>query len=271
MKLQKKIGRELVWSDEFDENELDLQKWGHCRLMHNPDTMYENTEKHIKIEDSKLHLQVHRCGEKFSNCEAVTTKNTMLFKYGYVEMRAKLPYRHGAWPSFWMKGDTAHLRTDWFPETDIFEVFSSNGSLGANLHKWGPLGHEMIQGDENNPKRGYTFENTETLNDEYHIYGLEWTPEAMKFYVDDNCYYTAVIGEKTSFVSENYPDVKGFHDPQYLIINNEIFTEGLNWYPEGASINDSDELPFDYYIDWVRLYQNTETEKIYLGKDILSR
>lgn len=267
-----KHDRRLVWHDEFEGDTLNPEKWRFCATMVNPDTDYRNTPEHARVENGQLHMQVHRQGDRFSNCEGIATCETMLFRYGYVEMRARLPYRHGAWPSFWMKGNTKYLtheegRNDWFPETDIFEVFSSPNSLGSNLHKWGPKGHFMIQGDENNPKRGYTFADATHLNDEYHIYALEWTPESMKFFVDDECYYTANIGPTTRFLSEEFPDLKGFHDPQYLILNNEIFTSGSDWRPEGAAITDDDVLPFDYYVDWVRLYQNPETDTLILGKD----
>ena len=47
-----------------------------------------------------------------------------------------------------------------------------------------------------------------------------------------------------------------------------MFTEGSSWKPNGWAINDADELPIDYYIDWVRLYQNPEKEEIKLKPEI---
>ena len=39
----------------------------------------------------------------YTTCLSVTTCDKMHFQYGYLEMRAMVPYGQGAWPSFWMK------------------------------------------------------------------------------------------------------------------------------------------------------------------------
>lgn len=42
------------------------------------------------------------------------TIDTMNFKYGYLEIRACVPFRHGAWPSFWMKSNTPFAKCTWY-------------------------------------------------------------------------------------------------------------------------------------------------------------
>ena len=268
-----KYSRKLVWHDEFDLPVLDNTKWTNERLMSNPGLIYDNSQNNLRIENNMLHLQVNRVGNKFSTSESVTTKYRMLFKYGYVEMRAKLPFRHGAWPSFWMKGDTPFLRNqecrnNWFPETDIFEIFSSKNAVSPNIHRWGNKDgegwHEMLPGVENNQKRTFRFENNENLNNEFHTYGMLWDEHSMRFSVDGNFYFEAPIDERSSLNNKTCNDMMGFHDPQYLIINNEVFTADLDWYPDGAALNEDDPMPIDYYVDYVRLYQDTKTESLFL-------
>ena len=104
-----------------------------------------DTEEVAKVEDSMLKLRAI----KYSNPEnpkvkyavpySVTTKRNMSFKYGKVEMRARVPYKRGAWPSLWMLSDGAIGADDisWYTtEIDIFEVFGSHNALSANIHKW---------------------------------------------------------------------------------------------------------------------------------------
>lgn len=83
-----------------------MKKWCFIRSMDRPGAVYDNSEKNVRIEDNKLLMQVHKCGDTYTLPEGFSTKFTMNFKYGYLEMRAKIPFKHAAWPSFWMKTDT---------------------------------------------------------------------------------------------------------------------------------------------------------------------
>ena len=74
--------------------------------------------------------------------------------------------------------------------------------------------------------------------------------------------------EKANFGADVIDGIDGFHDPERLIINNEIFSEKSKWLPEGWALTDEDEMPIDYWIDYIRLYQNPETEDLYLKDDI---
>ncbi len=269
-----KEGRKLVWHDEFNGNSLNENNWTNERLMGHPKTVYDNSDKNLRVENGNLHLLINRIdGDVYTTAESVTTKYKMLFKYGYLEMRAKLPFRHGAWPSFWLKGDTPLLRkkegrNNWFPETDVFEVFSSDYCLSANLHKWGTVDgksvHTMLPGEENNKQRAYKFKNKDTLNDEYHTYGMLWDEHSVRFSVDGEFYFESFIDERAILNDENYPDMTGFHDPWYIIINNELFTNDSYWCPTGAGLTENDKMPIEYFVDYVRLYQN-ENETIIVG------
>jgi hypothetical protein len=267
-----KKGRVLVWHDEFDKNEIDADKWIFWRTMGGTDRIYDNGKENARIEDGKMLLQCHRTDDPehpFTLSEGLTTKYTMNWKYGYLEMRAKIPFRHGAWPSFWTQSSTVFQKTPWMCETDIFEVFSSDRYAVANLHKWGMGKHCMLPGGEGSIQRGYKFENFENLNDEYHVYGYEWDPEYMTFYVDGVEFTKFPIDPvKGNFGWDVIDGVMGFHDFQFIIVNDEIFSEKSGWAPEGARIVDEDKLPFNYYIDWMRLYQNPEKEEIKLKPEI---
>ena len=270
MILQEKMGRKLVWNEEFCGDKIDDSKWTFRQSMYNSDAVYDNTDNTIRIEDGKLHMQVKRIeGEKpYTLNNGFTTADRMYFKYGYLEMRARIPLRHGAWPSFWLKSGTQFAKASYMAEIDIFEAFSSADTIFSQLHKWnfeGGVKHEILQPDQHVSQK-YTFNNPDTVNDEYHLYAVEWDEKYLKFYCDDNCYFTYAITEDNDFGNGTLVGMAGFHDFAYVLMNNEIFTEH-SWHPGDSMLTEDDEMPIDYYIDYVRLYQK-EGEEIMLQNDI---
>ena len=124
--------RELVWFDDFTQSELNKEKWCFIHGMDAPDLEYDNGEEHVFIKDNNLVLlsDVSKLEDKnYCVPESLSTRDTMCFKYGYLEMRAKIPYRHGAWPSFWMQSKKELRKADWMCEIDIFEVFSKTNAF----------------------------------------------------------------------------------------------------------------------------------------------
>lgn len=262
-----------MWHDEFDGDRLDDTKWGMERLMFNPGLHYDNSEKNIRLENGLLHMQVNQKDGKLSTCHSLTTKHRMLFRYGYVEMRAKVPFCRGAWPSFWMKGDTKLSRTresgnNWFSEIDIFENFSSVDTVKPNLHRWGRINgeecHEMLPPVVNGQAKNYKFESPQIASSGFHTYGMLWEEDKIRFFVDDKMYFCADIDDNCVLLNEKRPDTFGFHDPHYLILNNEVFTTDLSWYPEGSAITAGDDVAIDYEVDYIRLYQR-EGEQLFRG------
>lgn len=268
-----KKGRVLVWHDEFDAPEINFDKWSFGRTMNAKDRIYDDCADCCRMEGDKLLMQVHRTDDgehPFRLPEGFTTIDRMLFKYGYVEMRAKIPYRHGAWPSFWMQSHTPFSKeTNWFSEIDIFEIFSSPHTASSALHKW------SRRGDGAHCSRGagdHRVENYENLNDEYHVYALEWDEKKLSFYFDDVCYGSISIDPAdANFDPEIIDGVQGFHDFHFLIMNNELFTEHGGWIVPDWSLTEQDEFPIDYRIDYVRLYQNPAKEEIKLKDEILAK
>ena len=77
--------------------------------------------------------------------------------------------------------------------------------------------------------------------DNFHIIGMEWTPEQIAFYVDDKVYYTADISHAPYVQKE-----------QYLLLNTAV---GGDW---PGSPDETTVFPQKYIVDWVRVYQKTE-------------
>ncbi len=67
-------------------------------------------------------------------------------KYGYVEMRARLPKGKGLWPAFWLLHDANNKNR---PEIDVMEMLEKAKGMKANLLlNTGPLPDGSIHPDD---------------------------------------------------------------------------------------------------------------------------
>ena len=262
----------LVWNDEFDYDggELyDHDKWFQNAQMTASDMYNSETERNVKTEDGTLVLRSWKeedtsisDGKPYSTNKSMTTRNSCNFCYGYLEMRAKVPFGKGCWPSFWMvqREDMRNEGVNWMAEIDIFEVFGSKDKVVPNIHKWynstAENYHVQLEGDRKPP---YVFKDTTNLSDEYHTYGFYWDEEKMIFSVDGEDYCTMDITPETGDFGK-YKGMDGFHTPGYIILNNFLFTPEASWIPDGAMVDDNMKYPVTYTIDYMRLYQGENGE-----------
>ncbi len=264
----KKGDRTLVWNEEFLSRDTLEENWTYLTKMNATDVSLNTDEKHIEVKDSLLGLHTYRTDGKdgidYSIPQALTTCDKMVFRRGYLEMRAKVPFRHGAWPSFWMVTYPPLMESRLRSEIDIFEIFSSPDTVVCNLHKRlrGPDG-KLIVGCQLDgsmvSKKRYTFPNPENLNNEYHVYGMEWTDKDISFLIDDVPYTTISLTENFT-KKEGLEDMDCYQDYHYIILNNFVFTPGHHWHPDAFLITPEDPCPVDYYIDYIRLYQKDGEE-----------
>ena len=208
----------------------------------------------------------------------VHTKNTMNYKYGYIEMRAKLPLESYTWSSFWMqsvvdnKDALAQPKTNLYKlEVDVFETLDKNDRmLVGNIHKWymkdtindylsSALG---ISPDHPDYKTEYDRVKNEQLlethrcktvisKDEYHIIGMEWTENYIRMFVDGELkktYEISNLGSVGKMFDENEvtTSIEGFHEPLFVIIGTGI---------KNALPLRNDSSSYDFCVDWIRLYQ----------------
>ncbi|CAG7726700.1 unnamed protein product [Allacma fusca] len=120
------------------------------------------------------------------------TKGTFSFRYGRVEVRAKMPSANWVWPAIWM------LPEGWkyggWPASGEIDIVESRGNrdlnkngqnigselVGSTLHfgpKWPYNGQWAAHGEKNTPS-GQGFDR------DFHMYGVEWTKTQIKFTVD---------------------------------------------------------------------------------------
>jgi beta-glucanase (GH16 family) len=125
-------------------------------------------------------------------------------------------------------------------EIDIMEYSGASGSFTAAFHT-GAYNYMNNGGGVQNVQ-GFSVSNYDT---EFHVYGIEWTPTRVAFYVDGKIILTAdksVLGSS----SAQWP----FDQPFWLKLN--LAVGG----PYGGDPT-SGSFPKTMEVDWVRVYQET--------------
>jgi len=265
-------GYEYVWGDEFRTKELDFTRWCLSAKMGGTDKIkVVSTRETIDMKNDNLVLTALKSANKarteYLVPTSVVTQWNMMYTYGYCEIRAKVPNTIGVWPSFWTQSNTGVGKRscfDYFVEVDIFEVFGDpDGKFIPNLHKWYTKdagGSHVVSGAKHNvPLKN-------SIN-EYHTFGYEWTPTEMSMYVDGVKYETYDITDPATIRDNTTKEMKGFHDPQFLIFNNHVFAKDASYKPNLIENNEK-ALPSSYCIDYFRLYQKPGVGKIWTDYNV---
>ena len=252
---EQNLNYKLVWSDEFDYTGApDPKKWVYDVGGHgwgNNEMQYYTEGKNVKVENGRMIIEARR--EDVENREVTSTRIKTAGKgdwlYGKIEVSAKIPKGLGTWPAIWM------LPTGWeyggWPksgEIDIMEhVGYDEDVIVTSIHS--ETYHHSIQTEKNASKllKGAT--------DGFHVYAVEWLPDKIKFFVDGELWfmYTPSDYSNEPATYKEWPFDKPFH----LIIN---LAFGGFW---GAAKGvDMDLFPITYEIDYVRVYQSEEINKL---------
>lgn len=240
----------IAWSDEFETDGMpDETKWtydignwgwGNNELQYYTVARSENA----RVENGNLIIEARKydMAEPWTSAR-LTTRGKTSFVYGRIEFRAKVPKERGNWAAGWTLGDAYADELSWpyCGEIDIMECvgFEINDTTGNGLH------HASVHCGAyyfklNNQPTGIT--DVQNMNDEFHLYAIEWTPDYIKAYVDDLHYFTY---EDTSDAL-TWP----FNEPQNIIVN---LAMGGGW--GGAQGMDETITSQQLVVDYVRVYE----------------
>ncbi|WP_170110174.1 glycoside hydrolase family 16 protein [Flavilitoribacter nigricans] len=233
---------EEVWADEFntdgapnaDNWTYDLgtgdNGWGNGEAQ-----FYTDRAENVYVDNGTLKIVAKRenyNGTQFTSTR-LKTEDKFEFTYGKIEVRAKLPNGGGTWPAIWMLG--ADYQTNTWPacgEMDIMEHVGNNQNVvQAAIHTPSSFG------DTEN-KASTTVNG---VSDDFHVYELEWTADALKFSVDGNNFYTYEPEVKDA---STYPFNKDFFLILNVAIGGALGGEIDNTFTEGVM-----------EVDYVRVYQ----------------
>ncbi|MEP6261430.1 MAG: family 16 glycosylhydrolase [Gillisia sp.] len=191
---------ELIWEQDFNASgTLDAAVWnfetGNNNGWGNEEKQYYTADNAI-VEDGNLVITAKaESSNGFDYTSSrVTTQDKFEFKYGRVEVRAKLPEGGGTWPAIWMLGSDFN-EVGW-PATGEIDIMEHKGNepnkIHGTLHYPGRSGGDADSGTT-------TISNASS---DFHIYTLEWSPERILFLVDGEVFHTFANNSTTAFNKE---------------------------------------------------------------------
>ena len=158
----------------------------------------------------------------------LTTQSKFSQKYGYFEIRSKIPIGIGVWPAFWMLADDG----GWPPEIDVMEGRGQRpGDLVMTTH-W------RIPATGRVESCGFDFQRADAAT-AFHDYGVLWQRDRIIYFIDRQP------------VSEIKVPV-GFEDPMYMIVN---LAMGAKDFPGVGFIDGESPDTVAFEIDRISVYQ----------------
>lgn len=266
---------DIVWADDFNDPQLDLSTWeyelGSIRgieqqhYVDSKDNVFmratqEGGELVLRATDRPEELQYNNPRDAsrrvIYNSGSVRTHGKQEFLYGRIEMRAKLPKGQSVFPAFWTLGSDFTLDGDvnseqgygWARcgEIDIMELIGSGPGGAGNKTVYQTI-HTQDGTDDGYKKFGGTsYTIPEEFNDEYHIFGMDWSKGKIEWYVDDQI--VATVNYAGDPIGEKCLD-----RPQYIQMN---LAMGGAWPGPIAPGLDGTEYAIDYVY-----YGQTEQQK----------
>ncbi|CAL66698.1 family 16 glycosylhydrolase [Christiangramia forsetii] len=223
------------YSDEFEANQLNEAIWypNNPKWKGRPPTYFDGSN--VKLENGELVVRVNqhqdvKLPEGFTHSTGFI-KSKEKFLYGYFEAEAKL--MDAPWVSgFWM----TNVDKDWWTEIDICEnapgVEYNRNDLNSNIHVFrSPPEHGNVKEHFSRTKKYYF---PEELQKDYHVWGLEWTPEVIRFYIDGILFREA---ENTHW-----------HQPLEVNFN----CESNKWF---GALPDEERLDGEYHVKYFRVWK----------------
>ncbi|MAQ22166.1 MAG: beta-glucanase [Flammeovirgaceae bacterium] len=243
----------LVWGDEFSyDGNLDNSKWHHQIIPPNNGSWwngeaqhYTNNSKNSFVSEGTMKIvaikENYTVDNSTKNYTSARLNSKFGFKYGRVDVRAKLPSTEGTWPAIWTLGTNINEVGNYFgdsqgsvgwPKCGEIDIMEQNGWNKNELY--GYFHYANSQGVYNSHGDVTNINNTSGT---YHVYSMEWTKDKIRILVDNK-----------EFVSLNNTADVPFDNPHYLLLNIAI---GGNL---GGDIDPSFSQDI-MEVDYVRVFQ----------------
>ncbi|WP_428236708.1 glycoside hydrolase family 16 protein [Gracilimonas sp.] len=242
--------KEIVWQDEFDgSGSLNSDYWsydigtgveifGRPGWGNNELQYYTDRPENIRIRDGFLEITARE--ESFEGSDytsaRILTRGKFEKTFGRFEARIKLPFGQGIWPAFWLLGDDSNGTVSWpqIGEIDIMEYRGQEPTIvHGSVHGPGYSAGEAVTDS-------YLLSNSR-FDTDFHVFAIEWGPDFIKYYVDDELYNEINPG-----------DVNGewvFNDNTFYIILNVAVGGSFVGSP-----NSRTPFPQTMVVDYVRVY-----------------
>lgn len=243
------------FSDEFDKSKLDEKKWWDFNPAWHGRKPSHFARSNVKVKKGLLRLSAKNLDPKkvsiqdkargYDKFSTAIIKSKQKSHYGYYEARAK-SMKAAVCNAFWLydplEESVKYREGEYSEEIDIFEVFGkankkeNQRAYYAAVHRYQtPYVESLVN------KRKYKLENRYTrleveydFHEDFHIYGLLWTPDELVWYLDGK----EVFRRKNDF----------FKRPLHIIFDAEIME---TW----DGLPNPDDLPSTFQVDYLRVWR----------------
>jgi beta-glucanase (GH16 family) len=247
---EEKTFTDIVWQDEFDvDGTLDPDLWtfdigtgveifGQPGWGNNELQYYTDRPENVRVEDGMLLITAREesfGGSSFTSAR-ILTRGKFERTFGRYEARIQLPWGPGIWPAFWLLGVDSNGIVNW-PQTGEIDIMEYRGQEPAVIH--GSV-HGPGYSAGNAVTTRFTLRNGR-FDTDFHLFAIEWSPNSIKFFVDDFMY------------NEITPDDA---DGEW-VFNDNLFHIILNVAVGGTFVGPpSSQTPFPQTmkVDYVRVY-----------------
>jgi len=236
----------IVWSDEFNGTSLNQSIWTYdtgSGGWGNSELEYYTSRTNNALEaGGYLHIIAQKEAYGGADYTSARIKSEGLFSllYGRLEWRAQLPAGTGFWPALWLLG--TNIDTIGWPNCGEIDVMENNGGVPGTVQ--GSLHSGSDETAIYNLLPGDSVTN-------FHTYTLDWTTNAILYYVDGHLYQTQT-GWTSASGSYPFP----FNQPFFIIMNVAVGGVYLGK-PTTNAINAGSTFPSAMLVDYVRLYRPT--------------
>ncbi len=239
---------DLVWSDEFDGEAVDTSEWKFETGAHgwgNNEWQNYTAGSNSTVSNGTLKITAEKTGkgQKAGDYTSSRMNSKQTFTYGRLEVRAKIPDHkgNGAWPAIWMLGE--NIGEAGWPDCGEIDIMEYVSYAPNEVHF-------SIHSKANNHVQGTQVTSgalpLETIEEEFHNYGILWSEDYIKFYLDHIDSVKLTFNKPENPTQENWP----FDKPFYFLLNVAV---GGNW--GGQKGVDDSIFPSTMEIDHVRVYQ----------------
>ncbi len=254
----------LIWSDEFDGDALDMEKWsyelGNWKLDENGNYVTNGwgnneqefyTDHNESVKDGILTIAAKH--ENYTDAvqgsyEYTSSRLSTQHKFstcgGRIEVRARCDAGKSLWPAIWM-----------LPEDSVYGGWAASGEIDI-MEGWGSTPEKVcgtihfgdVWPDNTYLTNDFIFENGDSAQN-WHTYSVEWDSSEIRWFVDDKLYST-----QSEWYSANRTYPAPFDQNFYIILNLAVggHFDGIDGiYGDPDTFADG-EKHFD--IDYVRVY-----------------
>ena len=245
----------LVWSDEFSKpGRPDPANWRFEHGFVRNQELQWYQESNAWVEGGRLVVEGRRervpnpayeagskdwrkareTAEYTSAC--METRGLHAWKYGRIEVRAKIAAKPGLWPAIWTLG----VERPWpgNGEVDVLEYYQdsilANTVYGVGSGTWKTVRTPYAEFAAND----------KAWDQKFHVWRMDWDESTIRLSLDGR------LHNATDLASTVNPDgFNPFRQPHFLLLNMAIGSNGGD--PSAT------EFPARYEVDYIRVYQKT--------------